>query len=92
MAIKWANSADKHGVPNQQALFAIVNAMFVAEEFDEPRMPGGARPTLYIGPSRLGGPLLEVMVEKTPPRDLFIFHAMKARPKILKLMEENNGN
>jgi hypothetical protein len=47
------------------------------------------RPTLFIGPPRqLGGALLEVMVEVTPPRDLHVFHVMVARPKHLDRMKE----
>lgn len=46
-----------------------------------------ARP-LFIGPQRqLGDPLLEVMVEISPPRDLHVFHAMHARQKHLDRME-----
>ena len=64
MGIRWANSADKHGIDHADALHAIGNAHYVEEEFDEPRVPGHAKPTLFIGPPRqLGGPLLEVMVE-----------------------------
>jgi len=53
------------------------------------RRTGGVRPDLYIGPPRkLGGPLLEVMVEVVPPRGVQIFHVMKARRKHLALMKE----
>lgn len=63
-------------------------------EFDEPRPPSNLRPTLYIGPPRrLGGPLLEVMVEVRPPRGLHIFHVMEARPKHLaRINEETNDD
>jgi hypothetical protein len=89
MAITWAPSADKHGVDREDALHAIQNAYYVEREFDEPRPPATVRPTLFIGPSRqLGGALLEVMVEITPPRDLHIFHVMVARPKHLERMKE----
>ncbi len=91
MAIRFAASADKHGVPREDALYAMANALHSEREFDEPRVPGHGKPTLFIGPSRkLGGPLLEVMVEITPSRDMFIFHVMEARPKILERMK-NNG-
>ena len=40
--------------------------------------------TYFIGPSRDGKQLLEVMAEVTPPRDFFIFHVMNARPKIIE--------
>lgn len=57
---------------------------------DDPRPPANIRPTQFIGPPRqLGGALLEVMVEVTPPRDLHIFHVMVARPKHLARMEED---
>lgn len=89
MAISWAKSADKHGIAHEDALHAIGNAYYVEEEFDEPRIPGALRPTLFIGPPRqLGAPLLEVMVEISPPRDFHVFHVMQARQKHLDRMED----
>lgn len=91
MPIAFAASADKRGVPHEDALHAMVNALYSEREFDEPRVPGHGKPTLFIGPRRkLGGPMVEMMVEITPPRDMFIFHVMEARPKILERMK-NNG-
>lgn len=91
MAIKFAASADKHGVPHEDAMYAIANELYSEADFSEPRVPGRGSPTLFIGPPRkLGGPLLEVMVEITPPRDVFIFHVMEARPKILERMKNND--
>ncbi len=70
----------------------MMNAYYVEQEFDEPRPPAnrfGRR--LYVGPPRqLGGPLLEVMAVLSPPRDMFVFHVMEARPKILELMKEDD--
>lgn len=84
--IEWADSADRHGVDRAETLNAILNHWWHEAEFDEPRVHGGIRPDLYIGPSsRLGGPLLEVMLEVRPNGSLFIFHAMEARPKMLAL-------
>jgi hypothetical protein len=89
VAVTWAPSADKHGIPREDALHAISNAHYVESEFDAPRVPGHVRPTLFIGPPRqLGGELLEVMVEVLPPRDLHIFHVMVARRKHLDRMRE----
>lgn len=87
MAIQWTDSADKHGIPHEQAMFALANHRWYVPEFDESRV-GGRRPDLYIGPAWLGGPLLEVMLFRVPPRDLVIFHVMGLRPKIQKLAEE----
>ncbi|HEY3556334.1 MAG TPA: hypothetical protein VGL05_02655 [Kribbella sp.] len=90
MAITWAPSADKHGIDREDTLHAIMNAYYVEREFDDPRPPATVRPTLFIGPPRqLGAPLLEVMVEVTPPRDLHVFHVMVARQKHLERMEED---
>lgn len=91
MATKFAASADKPGVPHEDAMYAIANEMHSEENFSEPRVPGRGSPTLFIGPPRkLGGPLLEILVEITPPRDVFIFHVMEARPKILERMKNND--
>ena len=89
VAIRWTPSADKHGIAREDVLHAIGNSYYTEVEFDEPRIEGHVRPTLIIGPPRhLGGPLLEIMVEILPPRDLVIFHAMVARQKHLDRMEE----
>jgi len=92
MAIRWAVSVDKHGVADEDTLHAMSNAYLYIEEFDEPRKPGASRPDLWIGPPcELGGPLLEVMTERVPPRDLVVFHVMVARAKFLVLMDETEG-
>ena len=39
VAVTWAHSADKHGIPHEDALHAIGNASYVESEFDEPRIP-----------------------------------------------------
>jgi hypothetical protein len=90
VGIEWAASAHKHGIAREDALHAMTNAYYVDQEFDEPRPPANLRPTLYIGPPRLlGGPLLEVMAVLSPPRGMFVFHVMEARPKMLKLMKKD---
>lgn len=86
VAIRWAESVDKHGIAHEDALHAIANAIFHEDAFDESRVPGHPRPDLYIGPGRAGRPLLEVMLEAVPPRDLVIFHVMIARDKHLRRM------
>ena len=89
MGIEWTTSADKHEIAHEDALHAIDNAYYIEREFDEPRVPGHAKPWLFIGPPRqLGGPLLEVMVEVIPPRGMVVFHVMEARQKILDRMPE----
>ncbi|WP_202878757.1 hypothetical protein [Ornithinimicrobium ciconiae] len=68
MAIEFTESADKHGISHTDALWAMEHARYVEREFDEPRVPGRLKPTLFIGPSRIPAqPLLEVMAEIVPP-------------------------
>ncbi|WP_380156174.1 hypothetical protein [Kineococcus sp. R86509] len=88
MALTWAAAADKHGIAHEDAVHAMLNALYVETDFDEPRPPADIRPTLYIGPQRdRTAPLLEVMVEPRPPRDLHVFHVMLARRKHLSRMQ-----
>lgn len=63
----------------------ITHAVDAESEFDEPRVPGHVRPTLFIGlPRREDGSLLEVMVEAIPPGEVVVFHVMAARPEHLE--------
>ncbi|GMA37783.1 hypothetical protein [Demequina litorisediminis] len=77
MGIEWTASADKHGIPREEAQWAMLHADHVETEFGEPRIPGQGAPTLYIGPSRFG--TLEVLVTTTPPRTVLVFHVMPLR-------------
>lgn len=89
MGVEWTVSADKHKIDHADALYAMENAVHFEKEFDEPRAPGHAKPTLFIGPPRTpGGPLLEVMVEMIPPRTMVVFHVMEARQKHLDRMDD----
>lgn len=86
VAIEFTESAGKHGFTVEDAIWAMQHARLVKPEFDDSRVPGRARPTLYIGPSRNPRhPLLEVMVEILPPSTVVIFHLMPARQKHLDL-------
>lgn len=88
MAIKWTDSALKHGIDIEDAKHAIAHAHYMEQDFDEPRPPSTIRPTLFLGPGRrLGAPLLEVMVE-IGRRDVTIFHVMEARKKHLDRMSD----
>lgn len=94
MGVTWASSADKHGVSHDDAINAILNAVYSESGFDASRIPGGISPTLFIGPSKVvGGPMLEVMVEVKPPDTFHIFHVMPARRKHLDRMGgDEHGN
>ncbi len=82
MGIEWAPSADKHGMPHEDALHAMCHALYVEQAFDAPGPPATVAPDLYIGPQRARTALLlEVRVERRRPRGLVVFHVMELRDK-----------
>ena len=87
MGIRWADSADKHGIDREDALNAILKQVYHVEQFDDPRVESGRRPDLFIGPTRDRTMIIEVMAVITPPDDILVFHVMEARRKILDIAE-----
>jgi hypothetical protein len=81
MDIRWTSSADKHGIPHEDALNAVLHHQFHVSPFGTSRDPARGDPDLFLGP-RLDGRMLEVMAEVTQGR-LVIFHVMAARAKII---------
>jgi hypothetical protein len=77
MAVTWSESADKHGIPRDEALYAMSHANAIFPDFQAPRGGFNRSPTLFIGPSRQG--TLEVIAIVTPPADVHIFHVMALR-------------
>lgn len=81
MALTWADSASKHGVPREDAVWALTYFIYEERGFEVARPPATVAPDLYIGPQRSRtAPLLEVMLERHPPSGLWIFHVMPLRP------------
>ena len=76
MSITWAESAAKHRIPRDEALYAIAHADLFIESFGQARI-GDRAPSLFIGPSRYG--TLEVLVVITSPREIWVFHVMSLR-------------
>lgn len=76
MGVTWTDSADKHEIPHNEALYAMSHPHFIVTEFGKPRI-GDVPPTLFIGPSRFG--TLEVLAVIRPPGDVHIFHVMPLR-------------
>lgn len=77
MVVTWPESADKHSVPRDEALYAMSHAHAIYPEFQAPRSGFHRSPTLFIGPSRYG--TLEVIAIVAPPADVHIFHVMVLR-------------
>ena len=87
--ITWSRSADRHHVAHEDAVHAIVHALYLVVAFDAGRA-GAAPPDLYIGPGR-DGTLLEVMLERVSRTEAVVFHAMPARPKIVTQAKRRLG-
>lgn len=82
MRITWADSADKHGVPHEDAVNAIVRHYWRVAPWGTSRLPGRPAPELFIGPG-LDGRLLEVLAE-VGQGTLLVFHVMAARAKVIQ--------
>lgn len=77
---RWADSADKHGVDRADTLHAMRNARLHVQRFDAPRVEGAPYADLFIGPSRDGSVMLEVLAHlNTKAQDVLIFHVMPVR-------------
>lgn len=89
MAPRWAESANKHGIPRADQIYAIVNATYKARIADEGVEPGEV--WLYIGcPHPQTEREIEVLVKTySDGRAALIFHAMELGPKFRRLREEN---
>jgi len=82
LSITWAESAAKHQIPRDEALYAITHAELFIESFGQARV-GDRPPSLFIGPSRHG--TLEVLAVITPPREIWVFHVMSLRASTAKV-------
>lgn len=73
MAVQYTNSADKHGVPREDSLYAMLHAEVSAELDGEP----GEVTMVYIGhPHGQTDRYIEVIAAHRPPRTVVIFHSM----------------
>ncbi len=80
--MRFARSADRHGIPHDDIEYAVVNCVY------ESWMPDGPPFTvLYLGPNRAGNFLEVVLLEADDGTEVAI-HAMKVQPKYEPLIEE----
>lgn len=84
MGTRWASSADKHGIPHEDALYVMRHPRILIVGFDDSRVPGGRRPDLFIGVDRHGRELEVMALVDREARDALVFHVMEARPKIIE--------
>jgi hypothetical protein len=85
MAIDWADSADKHSIPRDDALYAMTNAEVTVELDGRP----GEVTMLYIGhPHGQTDRYLEVIAAHRKPRTIWIFHVMELSDLYRYLLNE----
>lgn len=74
MAVTWADSADRHGVPHEDALYAIAHATGTEDVEGRP----GWTTTVYVGrPHGQTDRYIEVIVATRLPREVLVFHVME---------------
>ncbi|WP_030013197.1 hypothetical protein [Curtobacterium sp. S6] len=85
MAIEFKNSADRHGIPRADTLYAMTHAEAVTE------IDGFAGETtmVYVGhPHGQTDRYLEVIAAHRPPRQVVIFHSMPLTDLYRHLLQE----
>lgn len=87
MGVEWTPSADKHGIPREDALYAMMYYAVSAEIDGEP----GETTVLYIGhPHEQTDRYLEVIAAHIPPRTILIFHVMPLTDMFRYLLHEGD--
>lgn len=86
--IQWTPSADKHGIPRDEVLYAMTHAT-VERQWPPAREGHTTVPRLYVGPSRFG--TLEVLAE-VGDGSVVIFHAMRLRASTQTRLNKEGGN
>jgi len=84
-AVEWTRSADKHHVPREDALHALMNLEVSAEIDGEP----GEKTIVYVGhPHGQTERYIEVIAAHRPPRTIVIFHVMPLTDAFRHLLHE----
>ena len=88
MPPRWEPSSEKHGIPRNDQVYAILNATYVAD-LGPSDNDGVLR--LYIGPEHpQTARELEILVNHfADGREASIFHAMRLGPKFRRYREEH---
>jgi hypothetical protein len=83
VALEIRPSALKHGVSVESIAHAVGHPLYIDEDFR------GAEPAqvLMLGPD-IAGNILEVVGRLDTDEDLVVFHAMTARPSLLRLVNQ----
>lgn len=85
MGVRFTSSADKHGIPREDSLYAIMHAKASAEVEGE----AGETTMVYVGhPHGQTDRCIEVIAAHRLPRTIVIFHAMPLGDLFRHLLDE----
>lgn len=85
MAVEWTASADRHAIPREDVLHAIVNH----DASVEVAGLAGERTVVYVGhPHEQTDRYIEVIAAHREPRTMVIFHAMELTDLYRYLLHE----
>jgi len=87
MRVTWTASADKHGIPREETVWAITHADLLIG-WPPAREGHTIIPTLAVGPSRFG--TLEVLLE-VGEGTVVVFHSMRLRPSTQRKIDQQGG-
>lgn len=85
LAVEWTASADRHGIPHADALYAMANHEAPGQIEGRP----GERTIVYVGHPH--GPTerhIEVIAAHREPRTVVVFHAMELNDLYRHLLHE----
>ncbi|WP_434181431.1 hypothetical protein RI685_16470 (plasmid) [Clavibacter michiganensis] len=87
VGVEWTSSAGKHGIPRDDALYAIGHAEGAKQIDGHP----GEVTTVYVGhPHGQTDRYIEVIAAMRPPRTVTIFHVMPLSDLYRHLLNEGN--
>lgn len=85
MTVEWTTSADRHGIPREDALYAMANHEALAELEGRPE----ERTVVYVGhPHGQTDRYIEVIAAHREPRTVVVFHAMELTDVYRYLLHE----
>lgn len=85
MGVQFTSSADKHRIPREDSLYAIMHAEASVQVEGE----AGETTTVYVGrPHGQTERYLEVIAAHRPPRTIVIFHSMPLSDLYRHLLHE----
>lgn len=85
MGVQFTSSADKHGIPREDSLYAIMHAEASAEVDGAP----GEVTMVYVGhPHGQTDRYIEVIAAHRQPRTVIVFHAMPLSDLFRHLLTE----